>query len=201
MRALFHKGSQFSQMLLVALATVLAVMVWEAVSQDRLAADAQHRIPVALMDVARVFKNCREFQQKMDRIKAEIAEYDRAIRTRKAEFDQLLPKNTGSAPPSGEAAEKAAKLQADLTAEMAAKRQAFLAAEAGAYAEVYAQIEKVTDQICHARDVGVVLRFNSDPLDPADRNSVLQGVNRAVIYSAVPDLTDDVLAALNGQKR
>jgi hypothetical protein len=42
-----------------------------------------------------------------------------------------------------------------------------------------------------------VIRHTSDPLNPSDRSSVLQAVNRPVVYWNVPDLTADIVAALD----
>ena len=55
----------------------------------------------------------------------------------------------------------------------------------------------MVQRICREREIGVVIRYTSDPMDTKDRSSVLQAVNRPVVYSAVPDLTADVIAALN----
>jgi Skp family chaperone for outer membrane proteins len=192
--------SSWAQVLLMMVSICLGGAAWRALSEERPAADAPHRIPVALLDVAKVFKQARDFNAQMNRMKIEIETFDRTIRGRQAELEKLRPKGSGSAPSSGEATEKAAKMAADLQAEVAAKRQSFLVEEARVYADTYKTIQDVVDQICQARDVGVLLRFSSDPIDPADRSSVLQGVNRPVVYSAVPDLTADVIAALNGDK-
>ena len=69
--------------------------------------------------------------------------------------------------------------------------------EALAYAETYRAIENAVQRICRERDIGVVIRATSDSMDSKDRSSVLQAVNRPVVYTAVPDLTADVIAALN----
>jgi len=52
-------------------------------------------------------------------------------------------------------------------------------------------------RICRERDIGLVIRATTEQIDPKDRGSVLQAVNRPVVYSAAPDLTADVIAALN----
>jgi Skp family chaperone for outer membrane proteins len=187
-------------MLLVVFSICLGGAAWHAMSEERPAAGAPHGIPVALVDIAKVFKQAREFNAQMNRMKVEIETFDRDIRGRQADIEKLRPRTTGSAPSSGEETERAAKLTADLQAEINAKRQVFLAEEARVYADTYKAIQDVVDRICRTRDVGVLLRYTSDPIDPADRNSVLQGVNRPVVYSAVPDLTKDIVAALNGNK-
>jgi hypothetical protein len=69
--------------------------------------------------------------------------------------------------------------------------------EAALYGDTYKLIEIIVARICKARDVGVVIRFTSKSFDPHDRTAVLQTLNRFVIYTAGPDLTDEIVAELN----
>jgi hypothetical protein len=183
-----------------ALAVCLGIFVWEALSDEPPATDRPHKIPVAIIDIAKVFKDHREFNEKMLVIKGQIEAFEKEVRARAAEVEALRPKEPGAAPPSEEDIAKAAKLQEMITADVAAHRQAFLADEARIYFEIYTAIEKTVQQVSRDRDIGVVFRFSSEFMNPGDRASVLQGVNRSVVYSDVPDLTRDVLAVANGTK-
>lgn len=189
--------TQWKQWVLMAAGCCLAVFVWEAVS-DEPASPAPPRLPVGLVDVAKVFKDDLTFNGKMQNIKGRIEEFERYVRDRQAEIAKLVP--AGSSDGSGEASEaakRAAALDAAIKAEIGVKRQAFLAEEAVVYHERYQAIERAVKQVCAEREIDLVLRYNSDKMDPTDRASVLQGVNRAVIHSRVPDLTSDVLKVLN----
>src|SRR4051812_28834690 len=97
----------WSHRLLLVVATGVVFAAWTAVSDERPATDAPHKIPVALVDVAKVFKNCRNFNDKMSQMKAEIDAFDREIRNRAEEIKKLYPKDTGSAPSSSEKTEQA----------------------------------------------------------------------------------------------
>ena len=187
-----------SQWMILAVTACLAVFVWEAVSDEPPEADQPHRVPVALLDVAKAFKQYDEFNAGMIGIKAEVDAFDKEIRAEQSEIQRLG--EAGSAQGSGKTAEEIKKIQADLQAKIAAKKQRFLADEAQLYFDSYERISEVVGQIAAERDIGIVLRNNTDAINPADRNSVLQGVNRAVIHSNAPDLTKDVLAVLNGRK-
>ena len=194
-------GRTWTQWIVMALSACLAVFVWEAVSDEPPPADRPHKVPVAIVDIAKVFKEHKEFNAQMLEIKAQIEDFEKEVRTKQAEIKALVPSEGGSAVPSGSDADKAGKLSAALQAEVAAKRATFLGEEAKIYFEIYKAIEKETGQICRDRDIGLVLRYNGDAMNPADRASVLQGVNRSVIYKDVPDLTDDLLAVFNTPKR
>lgn len=189
--------SQGKQWVLIASACCLAVFVWKAVSDEPPAAE-QTRLPMGLVDVAQVFKEDRTFLDKMQDIKSRIEEFEKYVVDRRAEIVKLVP--AGSSDGSGEASEagkRAAALDAALKVEIGAKKQAFLAEEAVVYHERYQAFEKAVERICEQREIDLVLRYNREKMDPADRQSVLQGINRAVIHSRVPDLTDDVLKILN----
>jgi hypothetical protein len=135
-----------------------------------------HRIPVAIVDVAKVFKEARDFNQKMQSIKLQISDFESGIKTKRGENSQPSP---------------------DLDAEIKEKKAAFLSDEAQAYAKTYRAIEKAVQGICRERGIGVVIRASTETMDSSDRSSVLQAVNRPVVYTAAPGLTADVIAALN----
>jgi len=139
--------------------------------------ESPHRIPLAVIDVAKIFKEAGEFNKKMQNIKLGIADFDRDIKARLAE-------QSDQSPPG-------------LKAEIEAKKASFLTEESLLYADTYREIENAVQRICRERDIGLVIRSTSDSMDPKDRSSVLQAVNRPVVYTAVPDLTADVIAALN----
>jgi len=166
--------------MILALTGCICVVAWTALSGER-DHEPPHRIPLAVIDVAKVFKEARPFNEKMQQMKIEVADFDRNVRARRGD-------NTDQMPPG-------------LKAEVEAKRAVFLADEATAYADTYREIEKVVETICRERDIGIVIRFSSDPMNPNDRSSVLQGVNRPVVYTAVPNLTAEVVAALNEGNR
>ena len=169
------------EMFFAVLLGVVAADAPEARASTALSSERQHepsyRIPLAVLDVAKVFKEARGFNQKMQSMKLEIADFDRNVKARRGEPTDPIP--------------------ADLEDEVKAKKAAFLSDEAQVYAETYRQIENTVQKICRDRDIGIVIRFTNDSLDPNNRGSVLQAVNRPVVYTGVPDLTADVIAALN----
>jgi hypothetical protein len=188
----------WTQWIIMALVACLAVFVWEAVSDEPPVAVPPHKVPVAVIDIGKIYLEHRQFNEEMLKIKGQIEEFEMEVRKRQKEIDALNPGDQGSSPPSGSDAEKAEKLRVALQAEIAAKRTEFLNIEARLYFEVYQSIQEETDKLCRDRDIGLVLRHDGAPMNPADRASVLRGVNQAVVYSDVPNLTNDLLAAFNG---
>ena len=190
MKGIFSPERSWTKWTGMALVACLAVFVWEALSDEPEPADRPHRVPVAVIDIAKVFKDHRRFGEQMAGIKGEIEDFEQYVRARQSEIAGL----------KSDQPEKAAALEKDLSSEIALKRKLFLDQEADVYFEVYSQIETHAGQVCRERDVGLLLRYNSDPMLKGDRASVLQGVNRAVVHCRVPDLTDDVLDIANAAR-
>src|SRR5262245_23294130 len=115
----------------VAVAACLGAFGWKALSDERPTADSTHRVPIALLDVSKVFKEAREFNERMQRLKGEVEAVQKEIRARTKQLEPL-GSNDGA---SGSAANGAAQAQqqaAKMLAEAAAivKRQEFLQKEA-----------------------------------------------------------------------
>ena len=45
--------------------------------------------------------------------------------------------------------------------------------------------------------IELVLRYSAEPMDPQNRQSILQGVNRPLVYHRDLDITGEVLDRLN----
>jgi len=125
-------------------------------------------VAVATLDVDKVFK-------KSQKLNAAMA----PIRVKPEAFDAHLDKK-----------------KQNLSFPVINRKEA-LSAEAKVYFDTYQRMNEIVTRICKARSIGLVIRATVDPIDGADRQSILQGVNRPVVYSNVPDLTDEVIAELD----
>ena len=151
---------------------------------------------VAVLDVARVFKETPEFDIAMKKIreeaeglKGQITQQQEAI---KAEAQQLGQYEPGSA----ERNELEAALEQRQTALRTRARQAeadLLNREAGVYFATYQQMQSVVGQIASQHGISLVLRFDSQEIDPTNRAEVIKGVNRPVIFHRRLDLTNLVI--------
>jgi Skp family chaperone for outer membrane proteins len=189
----------WTQWTLMALVACLAIFVWEAVSDEPPPADRPHKVPVAVLDVGRAFKEGKAYNDKIENVKDEIEAFEREVRRKQLELTAAGPLPRDTTPSSGvdgERVEEANKLQADVVL----KKQEFLNKEAKIYFDCYKSIEDAVQRVARERDIGVVIRHNAEGMDPANRASVLREVNRTVVYAAVPDITNDVLTELNGPK-
>ncbi len=157
-------------------------------------------VNVALIDISYVFKNHTVFTQRTEEIKQEVKDYEAQMNEqRKVLTDKRAGlQNFKVGSPDYE------KLEADIANQIAQlevaanqKRRDILEREAKIYFETYQEVQSSIAAFCTKHGIGLVLRYDSEPIDAADRASVLRGVNRAVVYQDRIDITREILAAVN----
>ena len=157
---------------LSAVVAIVALAAGFVLGQDKYSDTSVNQLPiapvsVATLDVATVFKKSQKFNAAMAPITAKTAPI-------RAKYEHI--KKEEVLPPYKKVA---------------------LSAETKLYAETYQRLDEIVTRICKARNIGLVIRANLDSADISDRSSLLQGVNKPVVHSAVPDLTDEVIAKLD----
>jgi Skp family chaperone for outer membrane proteins len=155
---------------------------------------------VAVIDIALIFKHHDRFNGQMGDIKRDIELFEAYVRdqqkTMKARMEELQTFNATS-PEYKSRETDLARLQADLQIKIGQERKKFLEREAGVYYHIYEEIEKSVGTFATRARIGLVLRFNSDEMKPDDRASVLQGVNKAVVFHSGLDITKWIIEDLN----
>ena len=155
---------------------------------------------IAVIDVARVFKESIRFKQAMDVMKKDVETYEGVVR-RKQEAIQNDAKEAQlhevGTPDYKRIEERAAKAASDLQVEMGLKRKELMEREARLYYNTYVEVTKIVAKFAEQHGVRLVLRFNGEEIKPNDRNSVLQGVNNNIVYQKDLNITDIVIAEIN----
>lgn len=156
---------------------------------------------VAVVDVARVFKAHRRFNQELEMLKQDAETFQLSMRTSQEQLQQRVDAARAQDPNS--AAFRAA--EAELTTQLAQlqvtqrqKGRELAEKEARLYFEVYLQVTNAIATHADNNGINLVLRYNSDPIDPADPKSILEGVNREVMFQQGRDVTDEIIAMVNG---
>lgn len=155
---------------------------------------------VAVIDVAHIFKNHIRFNGMMNDIKKDIEDFEAVVRNEQKKFNAMREELVQFKPSSIEYKQKEeelARMQSDLQVKVGLKRKEFLEQEAAVYYRVYREVEQSVGLFSQRNSIGLVLRYNGDDMKQDDRASVLQGVNRAVVYQQNLDITEFVLADLN----
>ena len=156
---------------------------------------------IAVIDISQIFKNHTGFKQQMEAMKKEVEAFEASLRNRGKQIEQLraqLQTYKAGTPNYKQTEAQMAKVAAEGQAETQLKRKDFLEREAKIYYNTYMQISKAVDSFAERNGISLVVRFNSAPINSEDRNSVLEGVNRAVVYQKNLNITNLVLRMLNG---
>lgn len=164
------------------------------------AAAAPSGMNVAVIDVAKVFKSHNRFNAAMNDIKTEIEQFEALVREKqkalRTKSEGLQSFKAGS-PEYRALEEELARASSDMQVEVGLKKREFLEQEARVYYRVYKEIEQEVAVMARRFRISLVLRYNGDEMKETDRPSVLQGVNRAVVFQDGLDITDPIVRVLN----
>ncbi len=155
---------------------------------------------VAVIDIALIFKHHDRFNAAMGDIKKDIEQFEAYVRDEQKKLKTRAEELQGYNATSPEYKSKEgelARLQSELQVQIGLKRKDFLEQEARVYYRVYKEIEQSVAVTAQRYRIGLVLRFNSDEMKEDDRASVLQGVNRAVVWHSGLDITPQTITDLN----
>ncbi len=187
---------QHALILLVAIATVaFSTMASSLVAQE----GTEQGGLVAVLDVAKVFKANATFEKRMedikgeaDALKAQIQQEQENIRVRAQEVAQY---EIGT-PERNQMEGKIEQDQALLRTKARQAETDLLNREAKIYYETYEQMQSTVAKLAQQYGISLVLRFDSEEIDPTNRPEVIKGVNRAVVYHHKLDLTKLVIESL-----
>ena len=138
---------------------------------------------VAVIDVGYIFKNHARFKQAMDKINGMM--------------EQIKGFNPGT-PEFKKLESEIAKAQGDFNVDAQLQKKEFMDREAKVYLSVYTEVEKAVEQFAREHRIAIVHRFDGDPVDNSDRNQILRGITKPIVYLEPGiDITPDVLKMLN----
>lgn len=156
--------------------------------------------PVVVIDVSEVFKQHSSFNQQLNALKEEIKTLDAFYQAEQKKIvgqrDKLSSFNAGS-PEYKKLEEDIARMASDLQVEMALKQKNVAEQEAKVYFNTYNQIYKQVEVFADSYGIGLVLRHNNVQMDPQKRDTVLQGVNRAIVFQRNLDITEEIIKRVN----
>ena len=155
---------------------------------------------VAVIDVGFIFKNAARFKQAMDDIKADDERFKQEV-TGKQEAMQAAIQNLQKMPKGTTdykiLEEQIAGDQTKLRLDMARKQKDRIEAEAKVYYNAYRELEDRINRFATTYGIDLVLRFNAEPMDPAQPESVLNGINKFVVYQRDLNITGHILDQMN----
>jgi len=155
---------------------------------------------VAVIDVQYIFKNHLRFQQEIDFIKKDIdafkawaTQQQQAMQTEAKKLEQFNP----GTKEYKTIEENVARMRIENQLESAKRQKDFLEREAKIYYNIYQEVERAVADFAARNRIGLVLRYSNDEMDPTKRETIMQGINRLVIYQDRLNITDMILDMVN----
>lgn len=158
---------------------------------------------VAVIDLAFIYKNHTRFNESMTLMKQEAERFEQWLQEQKNEVQKMAEKRKAYGVGSAEYKsldEQIARKQSDVEVQMKLKRKDLMEREAKTYYQIYNEIVYSVTNFSDSNGIGLVIRFSRDPIDRDNASSVLQGVNRPVVFQRNLDITDLILKELNRQE-
>jgi Skp family chaperone for outer membrane proteins len=157
---------------------------------------------VAVIDVGYIFKNHARFKAAMDKMKDEVMAAENSLKGERDRINGLMEQLKGfnaGTPEYKKLEAEIAKGQGDFNVNAQLQKKDFMDREAKVYLQVYTEVEKAVAQFAREHGIAVVFRFDGDPVDGADRNQILRGITKPIVYyESGNDITPDILKMLNG---
>jgi Skp family chaperone for outer membrane proteins len=162
----------------------------------------QPKVPattVAMMDIAYIFKTHKAFARDMKVLEQEAQAFQQSMQATNAQL-QLLKARMEQTEDKVEKEKLEATLATQGTEYQLSVRktqQDISDRETRLYYETHMLLQEETKKYCRARGIHVVLKSTRDPVKASDRRSVMEGLGRPLIFSDAPDISDDILKAMD----
>ena len=159
------------------------------------------RFGTAVVDINYIFKNYSRFTSALEGLKKQMKTADDQLKSERSKIaskeEERGQYKVGSVDYK-RVDEEIAQLTAAFQLKANRIRKEFLEREAKVYYETYQEVSNAVKYYAQQHSIGLVLKFNGDPIDPAVREQILMAIKfKTVVYQNNIDITPDVLALLN----
>ncbi len=172
----------------------------QAVGQDAGQEATQPDSGLAVIDMAEVFKQYDAFLDQQKEMRLDVAKFDKQFRQQKDEIEVLAKQLAQLAPrtqPFENLERQVNELRATLQVDVTLRRKRILEREGRLYAKTYSEVQAEVAQVARKRTIRLVVRYDSAPIDQENRDSILKGMNRFVVFQDKIDITEEVIERLN----
>ena len=158
------------------------------------------RYGYGVVDVTYIFKNYAKFNSQMEGMKTAMESADsqlKADRDAVASKEKMREQYQPASPEFKTLDEEIARLKAEFQLKAGKIRRDFMEREAQVYYSTFLEVSNAVQYYAQQHNIGMVLRFNGDSIDPNNREDILRAINKPVVFQNNVDITPDVLALLN----
>lgn len=157
------------------------------------------RFGMGVVDVSYIFKNFPGFTAEIEKLKKEMEGADGQLKADRDRLVAMEQQRDTLKPGSNEFKqldEELARQKADFSIKQGTIRRDFLEREAKIYYSTYTRVSEAVKFVAERNNIGMVLRFNGDPIDPQQREDVMRLIMQPIVFQNNLDITPEVLAAL-----
>lgn len=203
MKTLHNRFSHFSRKHVLATAIAVLGLTTYCFSQAQNANPASanaSKYSVAVVDISYIFKKHERFKTTMDNMKKEMDGIEAELKTDRekiAQKEQQRNTYTAGSNEYKQLDEQIAREMSEFNLKMGKLRKDFLEKESKVYYSTYLEVVEATKYYAKRQNIGLVLRFNGEPVDPNRRDDVLREINKPVVVQDQIDITPDIIAMLN----
>ena len=196
---------KYPRLMAASAAVVSLVLGSQALGQPAPAARpaAQARpTSIGLINMAYIFEHHPRLKEMKGELKADVERADAAVKAEQENIKKLAEKfEQFRRSPEGKTIEEdVARRSSELKLKIAMQRKEFMLREARMYHQTYVEIGEVVKYHCEQNGIDVVLRFNAEPVDVENPESVLMKVNNQIVhYAPNLDVTGAVLSTIYRQ--
>lgn len=156
---------------------------------------------VAIVDVGLIFKSHPQFSQKLAALKQEADQFQQGALQAQQQLmkkAELLKQYTPDSAEFKNAETQLAQEQVAMEVEQRDKMRALMKREAKLHYDTYAEVHGLVGQLCESQGIQLVLRYNSEEMNPKNPGSVMQRVNGSVVFhNPGNDITNLIVGRIN----
>lgn len=165
---------------------------------------AEPTLPIALVNVDRIFRTYKPFQEKLEPLKGEAREFEQQVQVRQAEVETVLGQLRRAAPGSPEQQKlqlQVVKLQTELQQFINNGRTDLQKKEAALYLSFFRRVDAEIARYAKAHGLKLVIRQPETSLDENQPlTETLKALNRGILYEEGLDITDAILRGLESSR-
>ena len=156
---------------------------------------------IGVLDISKVFKSHAGFKSTMDGMKQQMQTIEQELKAERDRVKQKEEQRNGYSVGSPEWKRfdnELTQMKGDFNVKMTQRQKDFLEQEAKVYYQTYLQVQDAVKYYAQRNGLGLVLRYSGDEVNPNLREGILRAINKPIIYQNQIDITDDIIAMVNG---
>lgn len=187
---------------LLACLTALVFSATSAQAQGQGQPPSRSRGNIAVIDISKIFKEHQRFRSQLEFMKKDVDAAEATLKRERDEIrkmaEEMQQRYKVGTPDYKRMEEQIATRSSNLQLRMNLQKRDFMEKEANIYFHVYKEVETEVTNFARPRGIDLVLRYNDIEMKNSEnRQEILAGVNKAVVYHNNIDITYDILERLN----